>query len=323
MTLAVTAISPDELGPDWDACLKQWSGATLFSHSIFLRRLGGIRVLIVSEGADRLAAFPVPVLVQDGVAMIARASYLSPYFPVLFRPDNGPPTRAERRRRAILDALLGHIRQEYAAMVLPLHPDLTDMAPFQRAHVQLELRSTYLLPLASLDSLWHGFDSSIRNHIRKAEQVSIEENRSLAAFDFDAATFYEDQPARDQWRMLARELAEAGLATALIARDRDRVVGGLLLCHDAHTGYNLLSYFDRESDVRGVPSALVWAAAKVAAAKGLAHLDLEGSVLTNIEDFYQQFGGTRRPYFGVHWYADERRQTPVLYRYQDEAGACS
>lgn len=309
----------DELGPAWDKCLDCMQGVTLFSRWIYLRELSEIDIIVVVDRNNTVAAFPVPVVIENGVRLIARRNYLSPYFPVLFRSDNGLPVRAERRRRAALKALVSYIQREYAGMVLPLHPDLTDMAPFQWAHFQLELRNTYELPLASLGAVWKGFDPKVRNHIHKAEAISIDEDPFLSAFDFEAAVFYETKTQREHWRGLAHNLVAAGCATSLIARYQGRTVGGLFLAYDERTAYNLLSYFDRTAPSRGVPSALIWAAACLAEARGLDRLDLEGSVLPRIETFYQQFGGVRRPYFQVHWYADEVRQRPFLYYYDEEA----
>jgi hypothetical protein len=133
----------------WDAQLDRWQGVTVFSLSIYLRHMGEIDILTVEDGRGPVAAFPVPVLAKNGARTIARPTYVSPYFPILFRPDDGPPTRAERRRRAAVDALLDDIKRRYAGIVLPLHPNVTDMVPFQRAGVELELRTTYKLPMAS------------------------------------------------------------------------------------------------------------------------------------------------------------------------------
>lgn len=318
MTLAVSRLSPEVLDERWDENLGRWDGATLFSRRACLNHQGAIDILAVHDRGDTVALFPVPVVVAGDVRRIARTSYLSPYFPILFRRYACAPVRLEQRRRAALTALIDHIQNAYESMVLPLHPDLTDVAPLQRAHVQLEFRTTYELPLGSLDDLWQALDPTVRNHVRKAAALEIDEDPALDAFDFDAAVFYEDPDAREQWRRLAHELVAMGCATPLVARQDGVPVGGLFLAHDGETAYNLLSYFDRQAPVRGVPSALIWASARMASARGLRRLDLEGSVLSSIEDFYQQFGGVRRPYFQVHWHADERRQKPVLYRYNED-----
>jgi GNAT superfamily N-acetyltransferase len=314
----VKVLPPDALGQAWDAGLSRFEYAALFSRWVYLKHLRPIQVVAAFNGDEIVAAFPVPIISANGISTIGRSRYLSPYFPILFRRDNGPHVAREQRRRAALAALIGHIQRIHASVVLPLHPDLTDMVPLKRAHFQLELRTTYELPLNSLTALWQGFAPSVRNHLRKADILAIDEDRDLTLFDFAAAAFYEDTCSREQWRSLAKDLIAAGHATALIARFEQRPVGGLFLAYDHYTAYNLLSYFDRSAPVRGTPSALIWAAAKVAAALGLARLDLEGSVLANIEAFYQQFGGIRRPYYQIHWYADESRQIPMLYRYEEE-----
>jgi hypothetical protein len=316
MTIAVKRMPREVLDEHWDASLVRWDGATLFSRRVYLEHLDDVDILAVFDRGETVALFPVPIVVAGSVRRIARTNYLSPYFPVLFRRDAGSPVRREQRRRSALTALIDYIQKSYESMVLPLHPDLTDVVPLQRAHVQLELRTTYELPLESLNVLWNAFDPTVRNHVRKAATLEIEEDPALAAFDFNAAVFYEPAPSRAEWRRLACDLVAMDCATPLVARLDGVSVGGLLLAYDS--AHNLLSYFDRRAPVRGAPSALIWAAARSAAARGLQRLDLEGSVLPSVEGFYQQFGGVRRTYFQVHWHADERCQRPILYRYEGD-----
>ena len=320
MSLTVTTL-PDAIDETWDAGLERWDGTILFSRAAFLKRLGDVDLLAVLDGDRAVALFPVPVTMRDGVRRIERSTYVSPYFPILFPPDVGPRVRTEQRRRAAVTSLIDHIRGAYARIVLPLHPDLMDLVPLQRAHVQLELRATYELPLGSLDELLAGFGPAVRNHLRKAAAVVIEPDPSLLDFDFDAAAFYEDEQGRAAWRALAKDLVAAGQATPLIARLGKVPFGGLFLAHDRGVAYNLLSYFDRTAPIRGIPSALIWAAARMAADLGMGRFDLEGSVLPGVESFYHSFGGLRRPYVQIHWHADEREQRPVLYRYVEASEA--
>lgn len=319
MRVTVTELAA---GADRDDPMSAWDGAPLFSWPAYTRHLGACEVITAESKGNVVARWTVPVIGAGGCKTIARSSFLSPYFPILFRRDDGLTVKAEQRRRLAMRAIIEDIQRRYEGMVLPLHPDLMDMVPFQQAHMQLELRFTYELPLADLDGLRRGFDPKIRNHLRSAQHLDITVHSTLDSFDLDAALFYEDAHEREAWRSLVDGMLASGHGSTIVARAGGVPVGGLFLVYDHRAGYNLLSYFDRQSGCRGIPSALIWAAAQAAAERGLERLDLEGSVLSRIERFYQQFGGIRRPYYQVHWHRDPNARGPITYEYETEQSAC-
>lgn len=303
----------------WAALLAELSPQLLFSSFDYVSALGQIDILYVRNSGRPVALFPIPVSLVGGQRQIIRTNYLSPYFPVLFANEGGATVIAEQSRRKALRSLIGFIQSNYSAMILPLHPDHGDMAPWRESHCELEHRTTYELPLGSLDQLWAGFSGKIRNHIAKASSLKITVEQDLYGFDFAAALFYEDEEAKLAWQTLARKLTETKKATSLIAwTAAGEPVGGMFLGLDNLRGYNLLSYFDRTAGQRGIPATLIWHAARHCAELGKTSLDLEGSVLPGIERFYQQFGGLRRSYFQVRWQLDVAAHRPFLYHYDEE-----
>jgi|GEM_PF-3101224 len=300
----------------WDSFVAASGSGTLFSLLEYVRHLDGFRILGAFSGDRLVAGFPVPVIERDGAERVERTSYLSPYFIPVFAPIEGRRVYRDRIRRAILTALIEYIQSRFGSFILPLHPLIDDMTPFQRAHCNLELRYTYTLALDSLERIREEMSSSVRNHIARSRSIDVIIDRELRLFDFARALVYEPDDHIPPWKHLVRTLVASGRGTPFVALADGAPVGGLFLAHDHHTAYDLLSYFDRDSGLRGLPSALIWSAIEHAATLGLGTFDFEGSVLPAIETFFQSFGGERRPYFQAHWHADPERFEPILYHYQ-------
>lgn len=314
MTYTVRPLNEAECAR-WDEFVAASENELVFSTLAYLRHLERVEVLGVLEGQRLVCGFPAPIEEQHGGEHIRRSSYLSPYFGPVFAPVRGMRVRAERTRRSILSALIDYMQARFDSIVLPLNSQVADMTPFQRAHFQLELRYTYELDLSSLDTLWRDMDACARNHIRRCAEVQVIPDGELREFDFAAALSYEDAHACERWRQLVEALTSEGAGEALVAWHAGRPVAGAFVAYDRCRGYNLLSYFNADARVRGVPSKLIWCGAQRAAARGLRWFDLEGSVLPSIEAFFQSFGGLRRSLFQVHWYKDRTLNKPVLYEY--------
>jgi hypothetical protein len=301
---------------EWNSLVNHGEAAMLFSTASYLRHIGPVeRLGVFDESGGLVGGMAVPTMEDGGQRHARRTSYVSPYFGPVFRPIAGSRVNAERVRRCILRALIAYLISSFASVELPLNPLITDMVPFQQEHFQLELRSTYELELSSLDETWKRMSPSARNHIRSASVAEVVTDPSLECFNFAAALDYESETGAQQWVELVHSLVAEDSALVLVARHKGRAIGGIFIAFGLGRAYNLLSYFDSGSDVRGVPSRLIWAAAENAAARGLSFLDLEGSVLPSIESFFQSFGGLRRPYFQIHWFADRSLQKPILYEY--------
>jgi len=312
--LHVRSLGTTEM-PAWDLLVKQSPNGLLFAEPDYLCHFQH-KVLGVFERQHLVAGMAVPYVEKDDGVHLVRSSYVSPYFIPIFGQPHEQPLAEKRRRRAILSALIDFVTHSFQSMVLPLHPSVADMVPFQEAHFSLELRYTYRLNLGDLATPDAHADAKVRNHLQKAINAGIVvTDEEDAYFDFDQALFYEPEDQRAPWNRLVRHLLQQGKARIFIARLNGQPVGGLFLAFDTQNAYNLLSYFDRDCKVRGIPSLLLYQAIAFAKQRNLQGFDFEGSVLPSIERFFEAFGGCQCPYFQVHWFRDAHRFEPIQYFY--------
>lgn len=299
----------------WDAFVDGAINGTLFSKLDYVQHFSHSILGVFGEGNLEGGMVLPTVAKEDGLHAI-RSSYVSPYFSPLFGPPLNQALAEKRRKRRVLNSLITYITQEYRSMILPLHPSIKDMVPFLDAHFNLELRYTYILDLGTLTHSTELADSKIGNHVKKARGAGVVVAAEAESnFDYDRALFYEPEDQRLPWKQLVRHLTSHQKATTFIARVGHKPVGGLFLAFDKCGAYNLLSYFDRDCGIRGIPSLLISTAIEYAQQQELSFFDFEGSVLTTIERFFEAFGGRQEPYFQVHWYADDHLFKPIRYNY--------
>lgn len=165
-------------------------------------------------------------------------------------------------------------------------------------------RYSYVLDLSqSLDSIWAGFKSSLRNKIRKAEKlVDIAESDNWQVpFQLTQKVFEHRNVKEQLGEKLFSNLDQAAKThnsrTIFIASDSlGRNHAAMWMLFDEQSAYNLLLGSDPELRKSGAAPLLIWHAIQYSKALGLKYFDFEGSQLPGVEAFFKSFGGEAKPY---------------------------
>jgi hypothetical protein len=256
--------------------------------------------LTAYRGARTVGVWTVPV---DG-DHVRRAARVLPYAAPALHEQH------PQRRRDMMRALLAALQERYSSLELPLAPGFHDVAACRPLGIAVEWRHTNVL---ALDGDWQaGYSSTVRQHVRvaaAAAEVSV--GTELAGFRFDRALVAQDPEAMALRTRFARQADAQGAVTCLTAHQESRAVGQLLVLSAGETAYCMHSWFDRSGPC-GVPSLLIDSAAAAMRATGHRALDLEGSVLPEVDYFMTGFGGTVTPYPHLYWHRESDSMTALL-----------
>jgi hypothetical protein len=228
-------------------------------------------------GSDLLGVWTVPLSTVDGgMAAARRSCRLLPYAaPVLFVDGN-------LMRRKVVDALFGELTSRVHEVDLPLAPGFLDTGAFLKRGAVLLWKHTHILTQSWVISMTA---PRVRNHIRHACRLaSVEVWREAGGFHFDRAIIDESADGISRRSRLGNKLLSIGEAYYLEARAGGRIIGQAFVTTDTHYHYLFHSWFDRV-EARGVPSLLIEQAARESFSMS-ADLDLEGSVLPGVDEFY-------------------------------------
>jgi len=229
---------------------------------------------------------------------------VGPFF-VAFASSDHPRANLERERK-IAELLAGFLSSQNAPVVSVCFSEtLRDMRPFLWIGFKVSPQYSYVLNLEqSLDEMWSGFSSKVRNDIRRAERDGIRvENSSDWSIVYEMiCDLAEHRKLPIDVQTTARILnsfADETNSFDLVAYSEGKIIASLFCVRNQNTCYMLFLNRDFRASQRGATSLLVWRALAYAKEIGLQWFDFEGSMLPSVERYFRGFGGELRTYFRV------------------------
>lgn len=206
--------------------------------------------------------------------------------------------------RSLIEALPPHDR-----FIQSFAPQVTNWLPFYWAGFTQTTRYTYTFDLTkSQEELWRALDKRNRRQLRKASgRIVAEASDDLDVFlRLNRATFERqglDMPYSDDY---VHRLDEAAKRNAkrwiVIARDEGtgEAHAGIYMVSDGKRAYSLMSGADPKfRDLNGGIVAR-WKAIELVRSAGVPLLDLQGSMMENVERRNRNYGTTQVPYFALY-----------------------
>jgi GNAT acetyltransferase-like protein len=299
--------------PEWSSrALAAFHGATVFHEPWYLGLLGVEDLWTVRSAGALIAG--LPAFHAGDRRALAQSSLSIPYGGLAFAPCALGPRRRMLRHRAIMQAAIEALGRAYEQIDISLSPAIRDVVPFLQAGFVPEVRYTYVCPPGASEPM----SSGRRNDLARARKarLAVRDDLGLDHFDVGASVRWADDPAYATTAgAVLRAAIARGRGHAWLAVSAERPVAGLFACWDAHHGYTTHAYTTDEGAELGAATLLYGHAITHLHALGLA-VDLEGSVLPGVEQFYQSLGAEQTLYLRLHWHRDRnRRPGAELYDY--------
>jgi hypothetical protein len=298
---------------EWSTeALAAFHGATVFHEPWYLDLLGVDGLWTVRSGGALIAG--LPAFLADGDRALAQSSLAIPYGGLAFAPCSLGPRRRMLHHRSIMRAAIGALGSAYERIDVSLSPAIRDVVPFVQAGFVPELRYTYVHRAGAADAMSSGRRSDLARARRAG--LTVRSDPVLDHFDVAASVRWADDPDHAVTASAVLRAAIArGRGQAWIAMAAERPVAGLFACWDSHHGYTTHAYSTEEGAALGGATLLYLHAIAHLQDLGRA-IDLEGSVLPGVEQFYQSLGAEQTLYLRLHWHRDRDRQPGAeLYHY--------
>lgn len=185
------------------------------------------------------------------------------------------------------------------------HYSFTDWLPFYWNSFTQTTRYTYVIDSSSIDDVWAGMSSKLRNEIRNAAtKVIVEEELSIdGLYEIVKMTFgkqgLEVPYSCDLLKTIDSACLENNSRHIFVAKDiNGNICSCIYLVEDEKSVYYLISGSDPQFKTYNSLSLLIMKGIEYALKKGKI-FDFEGSMKQNIEKHFAQFGAKQMPYMDI------------------------
>jgi hypothetical protein len=189
-----------------------------------------------------------------------------------------------------------------------LHYSLTNWLPFYWAGFRQTTRYTYIIEgLEDLDNVYERFDPTVKNKIRKAENLveTVFTDDIKSFYEINRKTFLRQKINIPYSLELLQKhdsmLKERNARKIFFAKDKDgNIHSALYLTWDRMSSYIHMAGEDPDLRSSGAGIKLIWDAIKYTRETlHLNKLDFEGSMIEGVEQIRRKFGGVQYPYFSL------------------------
>ncbi|MDP2061180.1 MAG: GNAT family N-acetyltransferase [Flavobacteriaceae bacterium] len=204
---------------------------------------------------------------------------------------------------ALIEAMPG---QNYFSV--RFHKSFTNWLPFfWKGFVQQTMYTYIISDISDLNKVFLNFKSSVRNKIRKAEQiVTVETSEDIETFYRLNKMTFDRQGMQIGYdlmnlRKMDRAFSENNARIIFFAKDKDnRFHSALYLTYDQNSANVHLVGENPELRSSGSGALLVWEAIKYTRNElGLTQFDFEGSIIEKIEENRRSYGAEQVAYHKI------------------------
>ena len=293
--------------PDINEKIDTSFNGTCFAYDWFLKLKQSEKVLKIYDQKMNLLGF-MPVFNSDNSKIIAQSTMYIPYGgPVIFSLPNEERNKI-RLIRNIEKALCDYLQSNYDEVNFSTDNNIIDIMPFIRANFTPEVRYTYKLDLSTgIEKIYNNFGSDRKKDIRKAKNRDVEfiVDSTMKYFDVNKAMKWEAkygfESTSDFVKTYIKETINNNRGMCFVAKENDKIIGGVHIAWDSNTAYILYSYYEDEKDDIAIAYIYYKMFEYLITNNIVRYRDFEGSVFESIEDWNISFGAYQSRFYNLHW----------------------
>lgn len=268
-------------------------------------------VKVESEGRT-VAHWPFVKKQRYGMTILTMPPLTQSLGPWVLGADDPSPKARKKAMEWLAEA--ANQLPPHDVLISSFHPQVREWLPLSWLGFEQKVVYTQVIDFcADLDKLWSGFESHVRNRVRKAQQtLVVKEGLDLTALDvIHRKTF--QRRNEELWvplELLQRidaAVMSKGRGVNLYAEDAEgRVHAFFYMVEDEGQLRGIVRGADPELLASGANSLLAWEGLRMAHAKGKA-LNFGGSMLETISAFNRGFGARQVPFHEIRRYSKKAR----------------
>lgn len=280
---------------------------TCFAYDWFLKLKQSEKILKIYDQKNNLVGF-MPVFNSNNSRVIAQSTMYIPYGgPVIFNLPNEERNKI-RFIRNVEKSLCSYLQSNYDEVNFSTDNNIIDIMPFIRANFTPEVRYTYKLDLSiGIEKIYNSFGSDRKKDIRKANNRNVEfvVDSTMKYFDVNKAMKWEAkygfESTSDFVKTYIKETINNNRGMCFVAKENDKIIGGVHIAWDSNTAYILYSYYEDEKDDIAIAYIYYKMFEYLINNNIVRYMDFEGSVFESIEDWNISFGAYQSRFYNLHW----------------------
>lgn len=293
--------------PNMNAKIDNSFNGTCFAYDWFLKLKCSEKILKIYDNKNDLVGF-MPIFNSNNGRVIEQSTMYIPYGgPVIFNLPNEERNKI-RFIRNMEKTLCNYLQNNYDKVNFSTDNNIIDIMPFIRSNFTPEVRYTYKLDLSiGIEKIYDNFGSDRKKDIRKAKNRNVEfiVDSNMEYFDVNKAMKWESKygfkSTSDFVKTYINETINNSRGMCFVAKENDKIIGGVHIAWDSNTAYILYSYYEEEKDDIAIAYIYYKMFEYLIINNIVRYIDFEGSVFESIEDWNISFGAYQSRFYNLHW----------------------
>ncbi len=215
---------------------------------------------------------------------------------------------SSKKRRKILTLLAEYIKSNYTNITFFVSPLSSNLKGLLVGGFDAKLYYTYIINLENnINIIFKNFSKNLKRNINKSlnDDCYVKQEKNVNNLIYLTKKTFSRQKSLIWFNLLEVEkcmtaLIENGFASIFTAYNNENIpIASVGIVYNKYIAHYIVGGYNFNKKHVGATSLAMWYAIKFCYSKKINFFDLEGSNLSNIDQFFKQFGGDLRKYYQI------------------------